>query len=212
MGPFLCLKSGRYIRGPPSESPVLSLFLPLLLCAPPEVEWARISEIVELYRDGQYDVVKAKLANQGFEVTKSEPDYTLNGRRHEGGFTMSCAGGMWQFSTEKLSYSTERNVFFRLSSDWAAYAFRGATSRWEGLGLQSDSATCGASQRCRSFWGRIGGGPDGRKEFVTASYTYSKPQNEQISPFQAQVEGNTTFRLVKDTAPAKPTRIARPRG
>ena len=83
----------------------------------PIVSFTNVHEIIELYRDGQYDIVKAKLANQGFKVTKSEPDYTLHGTSHEGTFTMEMnedspsaqyraygwkQTSSWDFKTEKV--------------------------------------------------------------------------------------------------------------
>ncbi len=47
-----------------------------------------LREILALYVDGQYDIVKVKLNNIGFKVIESTPDYTLNGTTHAGVFTM----------------------------------------------------------------------------------------------------------------------------
>ena len=54
----------------------------------PTINLSNQREIIELYRDGQYDVVKAKLTNQGFKLTAKEPDYTIHGSAHEGTFKM----------------------------------------------------------------------------------------------------------------------------
>jgi len=53
-----------------------------------ELSSNNILEIVDLYADSQFDIVKAKLNNYGYSLMKSTPDYTLHGVGHFGDFTM----------------------------------------------------------------------------------------------------------------------------
>ena len=88
--------------------------------------YTELNEIIELYSDGQYDVVKAKLGNIGFVVTKSTPDYTLNGVVHSGDFVM-----MREKSSSVEAYrqhgftDTDRFFFSTVSkpSEWPGYAY-----------------------------------------------------------------------------------------
>lgn len=41
-----------------------------------------------MYSDGQYGIVKEKLVNIGFTITKNTSDYTLDGTTHSGDFVM----------------------------------------------------------------------------------------------------------------------------
>lgn len=73
---------------------LVPIFLALTVCLTsainqsPTLPYNELNEIIDLYCDGQYEIVKAKLGNIGFVVTKSIPDYTLNGITHSGDFVM----------------------------------------------------------------------------------------------------------------------------
>lgn len=169
----------------------------------PVVGFLNQHEIIALYRDGQYDIVKAKLVNQGFRVTKSEPDYTLNGLTHSGTFTMRFEEdspsatmrqyGMkqiseWDFKTEKQNgfliheISTELyNASIMKSTD---VLYNDYLRTYQNSPAYRESSFCDREEKCFLVQGDVGGAPNGFIDnidfhFSHAAYPYESSQGSK---------------------------------
>ena len=85
-----------------------------------------VSEIIDLYVDEQYEIVKAKLNNFGFVITQTTPAYILKGVKHRGEFVMKRtqrqnldSADSFEFQTVSspsayTGYSAEREISVRI--------------------------------------------------------------------------------------------------
>jgi clan AA aspartic protease (TIGR02281 family) len=82
-----------------------------------------IDEISQLYASGRNDVVKAKLQNNGFQLSESTPDYELNGKYYKSNYKYFYSGpdyrGNIEFSSITDDYETEFEILVSFHSDYA---------------------------------------------------------------------------------------------
>ena len=110
-----------------------------------KLDYTELDEIFMLYADGQYDVVKVKLANAGFKVIKSTPNYSLNGTNHQGDFSVLRSTESMtplyrqdgQTDDCSISFTTDENemrqlakIKFSLTAYGAIETYRGWKSQW----------------------------------------------------------------------------------
>jgi hypothetical protein len=183
----------------------------------PAVDYATISEIIALYRDGQYAVVKAKLANQGFTQTSAEPDYTLHGQTHRGVFTMTYETdspsadyrrmgikekSTWEFSTEIDERVRVTDVVFHLptSLSQAKYVYTTLVGVWRNAQLEQSTMTCGTAVDCVHLQGAINGAPRGYQDYAWLAYDVANAEIPEASGGTVAIialNGNLTYRRVK---------------
>lgn len=208
--------------------PLLLLLSPVLSSSsssPPPINYLFIREIIELYKDKQYDIVKQKLVNQGFILDKAEPDYTLKGKRHEGVFSMkheqespsafrrqmaSKEESTWDFSTEIEGSYSKSEINFLLPGHSAKQGYAEFIDLWERIGIQEDHNGCSAKQECSRFWGEVGGAPNGFRDYVRLFYglnDYSTTEMDgQVTPSFAFYGSLTYTRAKQAKQVGSPTR------
>jgi hypothetical protein len=102
-------------------------------------------EIIDLYVEGQYEVVYSKLSNLGFELTKSTPDYTSKNIDYKGDFMMVhkyiCPADVppeykdiiqsyIKFSTNADQKGIYITITFRVVMSNAQYVFNNTVEEW----------------------------------------------------------------------------------
>lgn len=134
---------------------------------------SELREVADLYMDGQYVIVKAKLSNAGFNLTETTPDYTLNGVNHNGVFTMkrekeSSSKGNREIDFKDLDrffFSTttgpnflgDNNTILREAEVQFNYADRSATYTYNIFcayysdAVDSTYSLCNPDLKCRRF-------------------------------------------------------------
>lgn len=202
----------------------ISATLASRLNVPPQVRFSTVNEIVELYRDGQYDVVKAKLVNEGFKITSSEPDYTLHGTTNEGAFKMEYEEdspsaayrnlgfkqiSYWEFKTEKVDGFVIKEIETKLYGRESKSVYEGYLSVYGSSGLEKSNTGCNYSDTCTRIWGDIGGAPAGHIDNIRmniAFANYSVPESSGTKTEYNKFSGDFHFarRKAQPVAPAKP--------
>jgi hypothetical protein len=190
---------------------------------PPQVRFSTINEIVELYRDGQYNVIKAKLTNEGFKITSSEPDYTLHGTTNEGTFKMEYEEdspsaayrnfgfkqiSYWEFKTEIRDGYNVKDVDTNLYGREAKGVYESYLSVYGNSGLEKDNTGCNYGETCTRIWGDIGGAPAGYIDNVRmniAFANYSVPESSGTKTEYSKFSGTFHFarRKAQPIAPTK---------
>lgn len=183
----------------------------------PTSNFYEIREIIDLYRDGQYDIVKAKLVNQGFKVTSTEPDYTLHGIAHEGNFRMEYetnspsyqlreygikSTSFYYFSTEKTGNVTTSDITIELPSYESKYIYNAFNSHYNSESLEQDT-NCTSGSSCIHFWGQIGQ-TNNFKDFVEAWLAYTIYSTKGPSGNNSEYlvfRGDLKFKHIKQEAP-----------
>jgi hypothetical protein len=183
----------------------------------PVVTFGNLHEIMELYRDGQYDVVKAKLANEGFKVISAEPDYTLHGTTHEGVFKMehqidspsqsyrnigATQTSYWYFSRKKEGGFDVSDIDVYLYDNQPAYSNQAETAYndyvkvYGSIGLEKDNTGCNYTETCTRIWGDVNGAPAGYIDYVRMSVgntKYSVSESAGSKTEYTIFRGNFTF-------------------
>jgi hypothetical protein len=190
---------------------LLALLLLLSWVAPgysQPISQYELVEIVELYADGQYGVVKAKLANRGFTVSQEEPDYTLHGVSHSGKFTFmyereSSAGAYretgfkdvdrWFFETtsgpcfyKEDATLREISISFDLIGRGGADIYNQFCTSWHDA-IDSTYTLCSPERKCRRF----------NRHWITKGVNPGSNMGEQKN------ENYTTLILESDQEPIK---------
>lgn len=179
----------------------------------PATSFYEIREIIDLYRDGQYNIVKAKLANQGFKIISTEPDYTLHGTAHEGTFKMEYETdspsdqlreygikltSFYYFSTEKFGKAITSNITIELPSYESRYIYNAFNNGYNSERLEQDN-NCSSDNSCIHFWGQMGQ-TNSFKDFIEATLNCTSNSTKESSGKTTDYlvfRGNLNFKHIK---------------
>ncbi len=103
-----------------SQLKILALGLLILITnfrANSQINGSDLFEIMDLYIGEQYDVVKSKLSNLGFEITESTPDYSFNKVDYRGNFTMVQPYECIDYVFPNKKFVTNSYIKFETQSD-----------------------------------------------------------------------------------------------
>ena len=195
----------------------------------PIVRYDVINEIIELYRDGQYDIVKAKLTNQGFKVTKSETDYTLHGITHAGVFTVQFEEesysallrqsgdkqiSEWDFNTEiKNGYVINEisNAFYSLYFPYYAKTLYGYyLNTYEGSPNYREQSMCDTDEICFAVMGDTYTAPSGFIDNINFHFSLGTSKTEFYNGTKTEYHKfDGSYRYVRREAPAPTKPIIR---
>ncbi|MBT9392077.1 hypothetical protein KLP40_02775 [Hymenobacter sp. NST-14] len=186
-----------------------------------QLEGRELDEIIQLYFDNQVDIVKAKLENAGFKIMKSTPDYTLNGIKHSGDFSMvreqtskdPVVRGMGlmdesRFFFETVDYGSSKvySVSFDVMMDYSANTYDYLAYWWSKNTIVKD--TCPESPKCLHLISHV---PDKPKGMLTVyDYTIRLTNTPlEAGPTRDNLHGSVYLRIAplqtirKAAAPVK---------
>lgn len=103
--------------------------------------------LIKLYKDGQYDIVAAKLKNKGYTLDKYTPDYELDGVSYKGDFSFkklkefhyknnSTYGrpfeliNEWTFTTKEYPSYSQFEIQFKFDDQLAKVLYKSVKETW----------------------------------------------------------------------------------
>jgi hypothetical protein len=188
---------------------------------PQALSFSDIIDIVDLYQEDQYEIIKAKLGNAGYIIDKSTPDYTLRGEEHYGQFSMvyetdhpskslrgigATQSNDWTFSTNKNDNRKTINISYDISTREASYLYKQFISIYEKSDLTEYRPLCNTNEQCRTFGGPIQAKIKGFKSYCFLEYRLYESSIEEtdgtstkISSIRANFTFNNEKMLVKSS-------------
>jgi clan AA aspartic protease (TIGR02281 family) len=103
--------------------------------------------LIKLYKDGQYDIVAAKLKNKGYTLDKYTPDYELDGVNYKGDFSFKKRKEFyyknnntygspielineWTFTTKEYPSYSEFEIQFKFDDQLAKVLYNSVKETW----------------------------------------------------------------------------------